>query len=239
MENAGAASPTNSNACDLVGINLVVGERCFRTTKDTLTEESGYFRALLSDRWRSQPSNLNGSSDGEGNSDNGPASPGGFNVFVDGDGDLFVHVLRYLRRGIFPLLLLDNGGVDHAQYAALREEALFYEIPALAAWIGGKKYLEALMVERTARVVNTAEELTTPRPTLDERVEYFPAWTTRRVYLCPRRIDVHRGKPELCGRQCHNARGDQETEFEEEPVLHVLVVHSKTSVNTEKLRAAE
>lgn len=62
---------------------LQVGERRFVTTSDTLIQGSGFLRSLFSGRWD------NAQDDGS--------------HFVDADGDLFVHVLRYLRRGVFPL----------------------------------------------------------------------------------------------------------------------------------------
>lgn len=63
-------------------IRLQVGERHFTTTKDTLTEESAFFAALLSSRWDKAL-------------DYGSS-------FIDADPALLEHIMRYLRRESFP-----------------------------------------------------------------------------------------------------------------------------------------
>lgn len=69
-------SPSNADK-----ITLHVGERCFTTTHETLAAESG---SLLSGRW-----------------DNAAKDD---SYFVDADANFFEHILRYLRRGVFPFL---------------------------------------------------------------------------------------------------------------------------------------
>jgi len=61
-------------------------------------------------------------------------------------------------------------------------------------------------------------------------VEYHPAWTTGKMYICPRRISIHRGIPSECGRQCIRAQGDAEKEYEEEKVLKVLTIRRQAIV---------
>src|SRR4051812_26960470 len=84
-------------------IDLQVGERRFTTTKDTLTTESGFFSSLLSGRWD------NTLEDGS--------------HFIDADPALFQHILRYLRRGVFPLFFDLEKGHDYSLYLSLLEEA--------------------------------------------------------------------------------------------------------------------
>ncbi|KAL2043480.1 hypothetical protein N7G274_003787 [Stereocaulon virgatum] len=85
-------------------INLQVGERCFTTLASTLSEGSSFFASLLSGRWEDSQS-----------------ADGSF--FIDADPDLFAHILRYLRRGVLPVVYEKGHGFDHAFYKALQEEA--------------------------------------------------------------------------------------------------------------------
>jgi phytoene desaturase (3,4-didehydrolycopene-forming) len=65
-------------------VNLLIGERRFTTTRQTLVTESPFFTSLLSGRW--------GSTLDDGS------------YFVDADPALFEHILRYLRHSIYPIL---------------------------------------------------------------------------------------------------------------------------------------
>jgi hypothetical protein len=61
-----------------------------------LIEESTYFESLLSGRW------------------NTAREDGSY--FVDADPDLFVHILRYLRRRVLPVFYNLQKGHDYALY---------------------------------------------------------------------------------------------------------------------------
>lgn len=97
----------------------------------------------------------------------------------------------------------------------------------LAEWIDGRKYLQAVKVERWARVVDRVEDIDELRGDAETGVEYFPDWKTERVYVCPRGIYSHRGEPWRCGRQCRNAQGDEGSEYVDEQVLKVVEVRKK------------
>lgn len=112
-------------------IELQVGERNFVTSKASLNQ-SGFFSALLA-RWEH-----NASSDGS--------------YFIDADGNLFEHVLHYLRRGVFPLFYSKEKGHDYAMYSAILQEAKYFQIVRLAQWIEEKNYLEAVKLEVTTSV---------------------------------------------------------------------------------------
>ncbi|KAK3291962.1 BTB/POZ protein [Chaetomium fimeti] len=202
-------------------IHLQVGERRFTTARATLTEESGFFAALLSGRWE------NALQDGS--------------YFIDADPNLFQHILAYLRRGVFPLF--DGAqGHDHHRYLALLEEARYFQIPQLEAWLSNKHYMMA------AQVTYKAEEYDEDDPrwrtvttAAGKTVEYHPQWATRKVYLCPRGIPEHRDNRTGCGRRCESARGDDGDQFEEELSLHILVIKREVAFNADVCvsRAAE
>ena len=62
-------------------------------------------------------------------------------------------------------------------------------------------------------------------------LEYHPAWSTKRVYICPRNITIHRGNPGACGRLCKRAQGEAEDEYVDEEVIKALVIRKETIYN--------
>lgn len=196
------APPTSNNK-----IILEVGERRFVTSRTTLTAGSGYFASHLSGRW------------------NDAQADGSY--FIDADPALFEHVLQFLRRGVLPVFYDRQKGHDEAKYAALLEEAKYFLVEELRTWLEHKRYRDAVSIHHS---IFETEGLGAMReiPTHDIDVACFPRWTSRKVYLCPRRIHVHRGDPSACGRLCRKAQGDAEDEYQDEPVLKTLVMQKET-----------
>ncbi|KAL2260270.1 hypothetical protein VTK26DRAFT_5756 [Humicola hyalothermophila] len=195
-------------------IRLQVGERYFTTMKDTLTEESAFFASLLSSRWD------NALDDGS--------------YFIDADPALFEHILRYLRRGIFPLFFDIVKGHDDHLYLSLLEEARYFQIPRLEDWLQRKRYLDAV------QVAYTTDQYKDNYPSWHHfevrsgvTVEYHPQWDIRKVYICPRGIPEHRGSPMSCGRRCAAARGVNADSFDEEPYLKMLVLRRTVTFKPE------
>lgn len=188
-------------------ITLQVGERRFITTREVLVSESLFFASLLSGRWD------NAQEDGS--------------YFIDADGDLFEHILRYLRRGVFPIFYDKTNGHNHCLYLALLEEAKYFQITQLKEWLEKKQYLRVITIKCSAKEVNQPEDLRMSRSS-DMDVTFYPAWGTKKVYVCPRGISSHRGNPYACGRACKNAQGEDEDSYEEEPELRVIVVEQQT-----------
>jgi hypothetical protein len=198
-----------SSSTSTTQIILQVGERRFTTTRDTLTEESPFFLAFLSGRWSVAQ-------------DDG-------SYFIDADPDLFSHILRYLRRGVLPLFYDNTKGHDHALYIALLEEAKYFQIARLEKWLRDKEYLKAVETRcwmEELEGIDWIDVKSSPQVG-----EYTPRLVTERVYLCPRRVPVHRGNPGKCGRACAMARGDGEDEYEDEEVVKTLVVRKQIVVD--------
>jgi BTB/POZ domain-containing protein KCTD9 len=188
-------------------VTLQVGDRRFTTTKETLTDQCGFFSSLLSGRWND-------------------VQPDG-SYFIDADGDLFEHILRYLRRGVLPVFYDNSKGHDHALYLALLEEARYFQIPRLEEWLEDKTYLQAIKIMHTVVDAGDAESLGPEPVRTDMTLEYHPTRTTKKVYVCPRGILVHRGDSSRCGRQCMNAKGDSDDQYEDEQVLEVVVIRKQ------------
>ena len=134
-------------------ILLNVSGTPFTTTIGTLTSRSDFFAALLSGRW---PIPLSPSNPSETN-------PLPNSLFVDADPTLFAHLLRYLRRGVFPLSYSpaplpsynlpskdpnpnpnsnppSNTGHDLLLYTALLPESLYFQTPLLTLWLSHALY---------------------------------------------------------------------------------------------------
>ncbi|KAG6000659.1 hypothetical protein E4U21_005262 [Claviceps maximensis] len=193
-------------------VKLLVGERVFTTTRQTLINESIYFSSLLSGRW--------GKSLDDGT------------YFIDADPSLFEHILRYLRHAIFPIFYDQVRGHDIGLYMALLGEADYFGITRLQKWLQDKKYLEAVRSEHTIQVIREwVDDSVTPEP--DTTVKLHPTWGFKKVYVCPRDIHVHHGDPYRCGRQCQNAKGPSGSEYKDVPILNVAVVKKKIVLRPE------
>ena len=192
-------------------ITLQVGEHRFTTFASTLTAESPYFTSLLSARWQHVQ-------------DDG-------SYFVDADGALFPYILRYLRSSALPVFYSGFAGHDYGMYQALLGEAQYFQIVRLTDWLKNKEYEKAVKVEYSAEEFEGCRELTQSYCS-NLQMEYHPTWMTKKVYICPRGIWIHRGNPSACGRSCMKAQGDTGNQFEDEDVLKTVVISKRTVFNS-------
>ncbi|MCJ1255631.1 hypothetical protein MMC24_003448 [Lignoscripta atroalba] len=187
-------------------ITLQVGARRFSTTTETLTAGSAFFASLLSGRWD------NVLVDGS--------------YFIDADGSVFEHILRYLRHGVLPVFFDKSKGHDYALYLAVLEQAKYFQIDKLEEWIQNKRYLHAVKIEHSADEFEGTHAIA-ESVGADVDVEYHPTWKITKVYVCPRGIPSHRGNPNACGRICRNAQGNTEDEYEDEAVLKTVAIRRR------------
>ena len=200
-------APTNT-------ITLQVGERRFVTRPTTLTLNSTFFARQLSGRWADDDKQPDGS------------------YFIDADGDVFAHVLRYLRHETFPVFYDEaKGGHEHALYVAVLEQARYFGVEPLRVWLEGQKYLEAVKVKRVARVVEGVEDVGGSTVGGNVAVEHHVGWVTRKVFVCPRGLWMHRGNRNACGKSCRKAQGDADDEYEDEEVIKVMEVRKTTTLD--------
>lgn len=197
-------------------VRLQVGERHFTTTADTLAGESGFFASLFSGRW------------GEGLGADKP-------LLIDADGDLFEHILRYLRRGVLPIFYDKAKGHDHALYLALLEEAKFFAIPRLENWLLYKKYLQAVRFVYEVNVMEGCSGLgftVRSEQDIEYKPIYKPMGATKREYVCPRAIPVHK-KPSDCGKECAKKRGAAGDVYVDVGIVQTMVIRKETVFDTE------
>lgn len=181
-------------------IVLQVGERRFNTTVGTLTERSEYFEAYFSGKW-----SIDKQEDGS--------------IFIDSDGDAFDYLLRYLRRGTFPLAFDIVKGHDYALYSRILEEAKYFQCPKLVFWLEHKCY-EKCVSSSVLTALQETEDLDLSNCSSVHDMEILPCTKSDSdVYICPRGIGIHRGAPHRCGRQCANAQGDDDPTYEKDRVI--------------------
>ncbi|KAJ9137728.1 hypothetical protein NKR23_g8963 [Pleurostoma richardsiae] len=170
----GAPAPRPSLASD-VRVSLQVGERRFTTTKETLVGESHFFASLLSGRWK------NALEDGS--------------YFIDADPVLFEHILRFLRRGVYPLFFDVVKGHDHILYHSLQEEARYFGIPRLEDWLEQKRYLEAVRVDRTLEIRDEGTIAGQDTAAKGDAVDHYDTVPWLRMLVVQKRVTY---MPEIC-----------------------------------------
>ena len=157
--------------------------------------------------------------------------------FLDANGNAFEHVLVYLCDGIYPFLYDQaKGGFDYAKYTAILNLADFLGIPDLVTWIERKEYLQALTVTYRISKHKFKDDTTTDIPNANRLVASHPITRTRKVYVCPRGIFIHRGAKEKCGSACHKAKVGKPDKYEDEVVTEVVVVEEVVSFHADKCR---
>ena len=157
--------------------------------------------------------------------------PAELHFFIDLDGDVFAHVLCYLRSRVFPVFFDNSKGHDYSLYAMLLGQARFLQIPQLEQWLTAKTYLEAITV--TSTVTETEfKGLFVAKTGMDTKVE-FRSQVRTKGYVCPRGIVGHMGQPENCGKKCNNAQAKYVDKNEDETFVTILMTQAKIEFNQE------
>ncbi|KAL8685664.1 MAG: hypothetical protein Q9224_005728 [Gallowayella concinna] len=193
-------------------IVLQVGEQSFYVDRDTLLR-SRYFESITSGQW-----------------DHNKQPNGTF--FIDADPEVFKHILRFLRHGVYPLCYDKRKGHDVAMYSAIQKLANHLLVEDVVEWLSKQEYLKAVKIETSAHVVDDGEDgLTGVVRESNVEVRYHPGWRTVKKYVCPRGIFVHYDNPGRCGKDCKRAQGDAEDVYEDVMVLSTLVLTEKVVVD--------
>jgi hypothetical protein len=118
------------------------------------------------------------------------------------------------------------------QYHRLEDAAIDLQIEKLEEWIKTKTYLKAISVESSVRTMKLTDSsqfqsLDPMRLSGDVDIERKVFTRTKKVYLCPRGIPVHRGRQYACGLACQNARNGAPLEYDHETYLEVVSIYKK------------
>lgn len=151
---------------------LHIGSHDFRTNRETLTEKSAYFRALFSSDFAS-------SFQADGS------------LFIDSDGDVFAHILTYLRHGIMPVLSDTEDGHDVQMYERVLDQAKYFQVQEIVDWIEKKSYEKHKVGRKVIHIdygeVMVASDLTAkPKPGQAKvvSIQDVKSIGTRKTYLC-------------------------------------------------------
>lgn len=210
--NSGHESPSLADGMTEAGqmVALQVGERTFKTSVQTLCSGSQFFKAMFSGRWSNAK------------------QPDG-SYFIDADPESFEHILRYLRQRTMPILL-QNGSHDYGMYKMVLDAARYFQVDQLEKWIVDQEYKKTVKVVRTAFLDEDIASLNCTEM-MDTEIECYPFFGTRKIYICPRGIMVHRGNRLSCGRACAKAQVGCEVEYEEENFVRVLIITKRLEFN--------
>ncbi|KAK7936032.1 hypothetical protein PG985_001527 [Apiospora marii] len=191
-------------------IQLQVGERRFTTWKTTLTHESSFFSALLSGRWESYTN-----ADGV--------------LFVDADGTVFREILRYLRTGHYPFYFdFTAQSFDYAKYQTLLGEVRFFGIPRLIHWIQTQQFRGALEVKRETKSLDDEDAMRRylAETSKADNLSITSAWGIQKIHLCPRGLNDHRGRRDLCweDEECRGYSTGESWTYEEKPWFKCVLI---------------
>ena len=141
------------------------------------------------------------------------------------------------RPEVFPLFYSKMNGFDYDLYNRLQAEALYFQTDTLYEWIKDKaccmrqsnsnstnSYLEIPQryQSQNFRVVHSLDYVQQEILPVHKTEELHVVPRTRKVYLCPRQIASHKGRPELCGAACHKRQADNAVEYEDVGFLQVV-----------------
>ena len=117
---------------------------------------------------------------------------------------------------------------------ALLAEANYFGVEGLVRYLKEKEYHQSIRVRHTAEEIDDLVDVSQTMGA-DMEMEYHTTWSKEKVYVCPRGIFVHRGRPEKCGRQCRNAAGEED-EFEDETIMKMVRVSKQVIFDQRVLR---
>lgn len=195
-------------------IKLLVGNRYYWTLKKTLCRERRFFRDFLSSASKR-------------------ATYKGY-YFVDVDGPLFEHVLRYLRHGVYPLIYDTGTGHNLSTYAALLPVAEYLGVNKLATWLREQRYFDAVTTVSSHYPLELEPGQILPSEvsrSCQSRELHFHHGS-KQVYKCPKGISVHQF-PAECGKKCEKAKTPDTKIWEEEDVIVVDATWTTQKLNPE------
>ena len=158
-------------------VEVDVGGHKFKCDQATLTDGSDYFAAQYSGSWT-----ITMQEDGS--------------VFIDRDGEIFSHILAFLRSGDYPIFYDVATGHDFLRYRRLLTEARYFIVGELVAWLEQKRYLKAIKVQTQMRIVDEGTELNLPGNWTRNQTQFY--LDKYKSYLCPSRYARHMDDPNEC-----------------------------------------
>jgi hypothetical protein len=160
-----------------------------------------------------------------------PKTPDGCYI-LEGSGEMFNYLYDYMIEGHYPLFYDYHDGFDYQKYAKLLAAADYWDMEKLQTWIKKMKYEEVVKIN-----ISSGETLGPPKGTVQGGVfyEHHPKLSIKKIYICPKRIAVHKGHKEYCGKECDKFRKGAD-EYEEERSWKTLRVEKKVVIDFDLLK---
>ena len=199
-------------------VKIEVGGLKIKCYKNTLTDGSGYFKSRYAAEWA-------------GRELADEAANGGYR-FIDRDGDLFKHILAFLRSGEPPIFYDNIKGHDLVMYQRVYAEACFFGVEKLVDWLKKKKYEGYITVNTSIRVQDCADSSILHSDQQEPTsVDIKVMSMTDNVYFCPRGKEAHRNQPSRCGRDCTKKWGQHGPVFTLAKVLKIVEIRKEVKIN--------
>lgn len=205
------------NAVDQDLVIIRIDNIDFSAMKPLLANSSVYFADLFNSEKHTQPKD------------------GIYRIY--GRIDMFPFILQYCHSHIYPLLFSEEKGFDKVGYSILLGESIRFCVNDLTKWIKEAKYKEMVKMHIKVEHMRFKDTCKFPEIVLgsNETMKIEPFQWTDQIYKCPRNIYVHRGKPEYCGRECHNAMPESGPSYEPEQNLGLVIIKKSYTIDYEAL----
>ncbi|KAF9879740.1 hypothetical protein CkaCkLH20_02551 [Colletotrichum karsti] len=163
-------------------------------------------------------------------------------IHIDNDGDLFAHILRYLRTGSYPFFWDARTGFDYGMYAMLLQQSRYYLLPKLEAWIMEQKYLKVVRTDVMHRKLEVLED---QEWVWKHRAEGLDSYEVTGVVSSTRDTKSRAGKLKAFG--VEKPEKDEEEDIGEGPqeeranmeAIQVFTKSQRTRVNIDLLRSLD
>jgi len=198
---------------DLITVRM--NDTNFTAVKPLLANSSFYFAGIFDPVKHTQPSD------------------GVYRVY--GNDKFFHHILQYCHSHKYPLLFSNKDGFDENGYAEIMLLSISFGVKDLTTWIVENKYRDLVKMQMNIEDVRFDSNFPNQTSNADQTLDIRHFQWTKRVYKCPRNINVHRGHPEYCGAQCQQAMPESGPLYEPEEKLGLVFIKKSFSIDYEAL----
>jgi hypothetical protein len=128
------------------------------------------------------------------------------------------------RPGLFPFFWSRASSFDYDLYNRLGHEARFFQVDELSDWIDSQQFIRGITIKVDISSEQSIDQMHSEMIIGNTEISHHSLLKRRCVYLCPRGITVHRGRPDMCGSACHKAQAGTKIDCKEEKYAEVVSI---------------